>query len=139
MITNEHYYRAINIMDIIDELREKKGICKTQIGKQQGFTPPYYHSFYNGCRAIRINSLYNIAKVLNVSVEYLLTGKKQDTFKDFKLDFSNIINNDKTGVPTRLRVIKHYLKSGKAKDISVKTLFEFEHYLKIPAIKLIGG
>jgi transcriptional regulator with XRE-family HTH domain len=139
MITNEHYYRAINIMDRVDELREKKGICKTQIGKQQGFTPPYYHSFYNGCRAIRINSLYNIAKVLNVSVEYLLTGKNQDMFKDFKLDFDMILNNDKTGVPTRLRVIKHYLKTGKAKDISVKTLFEFEHYLKIPAIKLIGG
>lgn len=139
MITNEHYYTALNIMDRIEEIRINKNIQRTQFGDDLGFTKAYYYAFYNSCRIIKTSSLINFAKILNVSVEYLLTGKNLTQYKDFKLDFNKIINCKAQKLPNSLKVIKCKLKKGVTKDINIKTLFEFEYYIKIPAIKLIGG
>lgn len=139
MIFNEHYYRALNVVDRIEEVRESKGICKTEFGKQLNFTRAYYYSFYNPCRTLRVIRLQKVAKVLNVSVDYLLTGKKLKEYKDFQYNTDKIINCDRLKLSNRLKVIRRKLETGVIRNITVKTLFEFEHDLNIPAIKLIGG
>lgn len=139
MINNEHYYRALNVMDRIDEIREEKGIIKTEFGKQLGHTMPYYHVTYNGFRIIKFSTLVNFAKVLDISVEYLLTGRNKDIFKPVKLDLELISSKRGKRFPNYLRVIKHYIKQGRTKDINLKTLFEFEHYLNIPVTNLLRG
>lgn len=139
MITNEHYYRALAIMDRIEEIREQKGIPKVAFAKKLGYTLSLYHVTYDNCRIVKISMLIKFAKVLDVSVEYLLTGKNLEPFKDFELNFDGITQAKTRGTSNSLRVIKHRLKSKKSNDIVLKTLFEFEYYLKTPAIKLIGG
>lgn len=139
MITNEHYYRALNIMDRIEEVRELKGISKTVISKSLNCTDPYYHSAFNFSRIIRIDTLMKYARVLDVSVAYLLSNGKMDTFKEFEINYDNIINKHSKKLPLRLRVLRSYLKKNTRKHLTVKSLFEFEYYYKTPAIKLIGG
>lgn len=139
MITNEHYYRALNIMDRIEEVRELKGISKTVIGKSLNHTEPYYHAAFNFSRIIRIDTLMKYARVLDVSVAYLLSNGKMDTFKEFEINYDNIINRHTKKLPLRLRALRSQLKKYKDKHLTVKSLFEFEHYYKIPAIQLIGG
>lgn len=139
MIFNEHYYRALNVVDRIEEVRESKGISKTEFGKQLNFSKSYYYAFYNACRTIRVTRLKNVAKVLNVSVGYLLSGKNMQEYEDFEYNVDNIINCDRLKIPNRLKVLRRKLETKVIKDMTLKTLFEFEYYLKKPAIKLIGG
>lgn len=139
MITNDHYYRALNIMNRVEEIRQKLNIPKTEFGKKLGYTPAYYYAFYNSCRTIKVSTLIKFAEILNVSVNYLLTGKNYEQFKNFTLNYDNIINSKKRKTPNSLKVIKTALKYGKIKDLNIKSLFEFEEQLHIPAIKLIGG
>ena len=139
MITNEHYYRALNIMDRIEEIRVEKNIKKSDIGKELGYTKAYYQAFYDACRTIRLSSLINFAKGLDISVDYLLTGKNKQPYKDFKLNYNLITDSKIKYLPNSLQVIKGRLKRKETDNISIKSLFEFEHYLNIPAIKLIGG
>ena len=138
MITNEHYYRALNIMDRVEELREEKRVSRYEIGKNLKHTGAYYQAFYDACRTIRVSTLVNFAKALDVSVEYLLTGKNKKPYKDFKVDFKIIKENNVKYLPNRLQVIKGRLKRGVCNNLSVKSLFEFENYYKIPANKLLG-
>ena len=139
MITNDHYYRALNIMDRIEEIRVEKNIKKSDIGKELGYTKAYYQAFYDACRTIRLSSLINFAKGLNVSVNYLLTGKNKQPYKDFRINYNLITDSKIKYLPNSLQVIKGRLKRKETDNISLKSLFEFEHYLNIPAIKLIGG
>ena len=139
MITNEHYYRALNVMDKIEEIRVKKGIAGYKIGKFLGHTPSYYYTAYDNCRTIKVSTLIKLAKSLDISVEYLLSGKNKEEFKPFEFNLDIIKNTKVKYLPNRLRVIKCRIVKNKANNISLKTLFEFEHYLKISAIKIIGG
>lgn len=139
MITNDHYYRALNIMNRVEEVRTERKISRTTFGKQLGHTIAYYQAFYDSCRAIKVMSVIKFAKVLDVSVEYLLTGKKKEPYKEFNLNYDYIINSKVKGLPNSLKVIKSKLKLGHCSDMSTKTLYEFEKQLKVPAIKLIGG
>ena len=139
MITNEHYYRALNIMDRVEEIRLEKNIKKTDIGKELGYTKAYYQACYDSCRTLKVSTLIKFAKAVNVSVEYFLTGRNKQEFKSFEFNLDVIKNTKIKYIPNSLKVIKCRLKKEKAKDITIKTLFEFEKFYKIPAIKLIGG
>lgn len=139
MITTPEYYQALNVVDKIEEIREEKNISKVELGKKLGVTDPYYHSIYNCCRVLRIDTLYRIAEVLDVSVGYFLNNEKRQPFKSFKINYSKIINDKTLRLPNRLKVTKSKLRYNPNKNITLKLLFEYEYYLKIPAIKLIGG
>lgn len=139
MISNEHYYTALNIIDKIEELREELGVPKVEIGNKLGFSKPYYHALYNSGRTLKVNNLIKLAKILNVSVGYLLGNNPKKEYKEFDLDYSLIVNTKVFKLPNRLSAIRSKIKNDGIKYLNVKTLFEFEHYTKIPAIKLIGG
>lgn len=139
MITNNNYYRALAIMDRVESIREEKNITKCYIGKILGYTKPWYHSAYNSFRTLKISTLIKFAEVLDVSVEYLLTGKNKKDYKPFNVNYDLLFQQKKRGIPIHLRPIKTQIKKGRTKSITIKTLFEFEEFYKIPAIKLIGG
>lgn len=139
MITNEHYYTALNIMDKIEEIREESGVSKVEFGRKLGFTKPYYHALYNSGRTMKISSLIKLSQILNISVGYLLGNNAKKEYQHFDLDYSLLINTKVFKLPNRLSAIRSKLKNNNTKFLTVKTLFEFEYYTKIPAIKLIGG
>lgn len=139
MRTNNNYYRALAIMDRIEEIREEKQIGKTIFGKKLGYTRQYYYSSYDNCRCIKIRTLNTMAKALDISIEYLLTGKNKQPYKHTDINFDLIKNTKIKKLPNYLQSIRSYLRKGRCKDLNTKSLFEFEQYSKIPAIKLIGG
>jgi transcriptional regulator with XRE-family HTH domain len=139
MITNDHYYRALNIMDRIEEVRLEKKILKSEIGKKLGYSSAYYQVCYDNCRTLKVSTLIKFAKAVDISVEYFLTGKNKQEFKSFEFNLEVIKNTKIKYIPNSLKVIKCRMKKEKAKDITIKTLFEFEKLYRIPAIKLIGG
>lgn len=139
MITTPEYYQAINVVDKIEEIRIEQKITKVEFGKKLGLTDPYYHAIYNCCRVLRVDTLYKMAKILNVSVGYLLGNEQRQDFKSFNINYSEIFNDKTLRLPNRLKVIKSNLKKNSNKHIMIKTLFEYESMMKKPAIKLIGG
>jgi transcriptional regulator with XRE-family HTH domain len=139
MRTNNNYYRALAIMDRIEEIREEKGIGKTIVGKTLGYSRQYYYSAYDNCRCLKVKTLDRIAKILDVSLEYLLTGKNKEPYKKIDINFDLIKNTKIKKLPNYLQSTRSYLRSGRCTDLNTKSLFEFEEYSKIPAIKLIGG
>lgn len=139
MKTNENYYRALNIIDRIEEIREEKRIGKTIIGKTLGCSKQYYYSAYDNCRCLKVKTLDRIAKILDVSLEYLLTGKNKEPYKKIDINFDLIKNTKIKKLPNYLQSTRSYLRSGRCTDLNTKSLFEFEEYSKIPVIKLIGG
>ena len=139
MKANDNYYRALNIINRIDEVREEKGIGKTIFGKRMGYSRQYYYSSYDNCRCIKVKTLNKMARGLDISVEYLLTGRNKQPYKHIDVNFDLIINTKIKKLPNYLHAVRSYLKTGRCKDLNIKSLFEFEQYSKIPAIKLIGG
>lgn len=139
MKNNDNYYRALAIMDRVESVREEKNISKCYIGKTLGYTRPWYYAAYNSFRTLRVSTLVKFAEVLDVSAEYLLTGKNKKEYKPFKVNYDLLFQQKKRGIPVHLRPIKTQIKKGRTKSILIKTLFEFEEFYKIPAIKLIGG
>ena len=138
MINNECYYMALNVVDRLEEIRQQKNISKYQIGKNLGHTGAYYQAFYDSCKTPKISTLIKLAKSIDVSIEYLLTGKNKDSFIEFNLNYELITNTKIKYLPNRLQVIKGRLKRQETNDFALKSLFEFEKYYNIPAIKLIG-
>jgi DNA-binding Xre family transcriptional regulator len=136
MKNNDAYYRAIGVIDRIEEVREERGISKPQVGLRLGLTKEYYYSFYNIARAIQVDTLLKIAKVLDVNVEYLLEGRYKSNYKDNNYGLERIINC-KCKLNGSLATIRCKLRKGVTKSITIKTLLEFEEVSKIPAIELI--
>lgn len=58
----------------VKKIREDKGLSQTHVAKKVGLTQPTLSAFENGNGSTTV--LPQIAKVLGVSVDYLLTGKE---------------------------------------------------------------
>jgi transcriptional regulator with XRE-family HTH domain len=136
MINNEHFYCAIDIIEKIEKLRQEKKIPKKEIGKRLGYTVQYYYALYDSYRVLTVKSLKGIAKALDVNVGYLLGSMPISKYEDFEVDYSSIIKN-KAKFPKNLATIRSKIKNNTTKNITIKTLLEFEQILKIPAIELI--
>ena len=139
MINNENYYRALNVMDRMEELRLERNIPKPKIGKSLGHSGAYYQAFYDGCRVLKVSTLLKFAKALDISVEYLLTGKNKQPYKDVELNINKISQLKKYKLCNNLQVIQSRLKRNLRNDISIKTLFEFETNLNINITELFKG
>ena len=136
MINNDYFYCAIDIIEKIEKLRQEKKIPKKEIGKRLGYTVQYYYSLYNSNKVMTVNTLIGVARALDVNVGYLLGNMPMGKYEDFKVDYSTIIKNKAKYSPT-LATIRSKIKNKTTKNITVKTLLEFEQVLKIPAIELI--
>jgi transcriptional regulator with XRE-family HTH domain len=138
MKNTEGYYLALAAIDRLDEVRAEKGISKTNLSKKLGCNYTYYNVSYHLCRIYKIDTLVKLAKTIDVSVEYILSGKNKQPYVDFNIDFSQIINTKIANLPDSLGTIRTRLKRKPNTSINLKTLYDFEQALKIPASKLIG-
>lgn len=75
---------ARKIGDRIKELRTNKGLTQLELADKLGFTSQTISNWESGIREPDIDALSQLANLFNVSLDYLLLGKKDDTHKSMK-------------------------------------------------------
>ena len=63
----------------IQEARMSRGITQEEFAEEIDVSPSYYQKLERGVRTCSLDILVSIAEHLNVSTDYLLTGKRSST------------------------------------------------------------
>ena len=63
----------------IQEARMTRGITQEEFAEEIDVSPSYYQKLERGVRTCSLDILVSIAENLNVSTDYLLTGKRSST------------------------------------------------------------
>ena len=63
----------------IQEARMSRGITQEEFAEEIDVSPSYYQKLELGVRTCSLDILVSIAENLNVSTDYLLTGKRSST------------------------------------------------------------
>ena len=63
----------------IQEARMSRGITQEEFAEEIDVSPSYYQKLEQGVRTCSLDILVSIAEHLNVSTDYLLTGKRSST------------------------------------------------------------
>ena len=137
MITDDNYYTSLNILDRIDEIRIKKGISTSEFCRNLEKSTAWWTVIYSGARVIRFQTLCKIAKILNVSVLYLITGKNKGRYKNCHINQEEIKKLKGKYAPPRICVSLCNFRKNRTKDVSVKTLLDISYYYKIDITNLI--
>ena len=141
---NESYYRGISVLERIQEELLNLGISGIKFSRMLGYSDNWWNTKYYIVSVPKVNTLLKIAKVLNISYEYLLTGNNRTTYKPVKVNMKQLIyfyekekHNLGKAIPNIMTVTIYNLKRGTQKSITCKLLFDFERLLKVSAYKLI--
>lgn len=83
-----NYYRRLEIRDrLVDCLYDKFGSLYLA-SKAYGKSPAYIGNF---CTLFRINSIYDMCRIADVNIEYILTGKNKSNFIPVEITYKNIL------------------------------------------------
>lgn len=75
---------ARKIGDRIKELRINKGLTQLELADKLGFTSQTISNWESGIREPDVDALSQLANLFNVSLDYLLLGKKDDSHRSMK-------------------------------------------------------
>ena len=87
----ESYYKGINVLERIKEELLKSGISGIKFSRKLGYSDNWWHTKYYIVSVPKVNTLLKIAKVLNISYEYLLTGNNRTTYKPVEVNMKQLI------------------------------------------------
>lgn len=133
-MSDEAYYRALAVVDRIGTCALEKYKNLLEFTKACGFNERYFYNAYNQGVSMRFSTLTKFAKNLNLSVEYLLTGKHKAPFNDdCSLEHITKINCGKYAK------VKHWLKIGKSKTLNIRTLFQIEQETGKDIMNILRG
>lgn len=136
------YYKALAILDRINDEIYKKYRTAYEFSRQMGWKAPCTWGVnYNLSRIPKPPMIQKIAKVLDVSVEYLFDGKERKPYTECTLSLNRIIKEwrsrkKSTKISCRFSPMIANYKNG-LHSISLPTAFEFEEIFKIPAYQLL--
>lgn len=137
-MSDESYYRVLAVMDRIHQ-RGKEIKNLSQVARDAGLHEKYIHQNNYKVLFPLLSNLLRLANALNVSVEYLLTGRNKQAYSPLEVSFEKIMNLKSAPgkiFSDSLTVIKRNIKLGKTKDIHLKTAFDFEQVSGVPVAKL---
>lgn len=69
----------VNLIEIgkrIQNLRKQKGYTQEQLAEMMNVSIQMISNLERGNKAIRIDNLISLSKILNISTDYILTGKE---------------------------------------------------------------
>ena len=133
--SDEEYYLSLACMDRLwHEIEIKKfNLCK--LSKLLNMKPTQLYHNYNYCSCLYVNRINEICKVLDISLEYIMTGKNKQRYKSLSICFDELIynyyklpicsNKSKT-----LSVIVYNYKKGRTKNMAIKTYYMFSKLFK---------
>lgn len=128
------YYDSLSVYDRVVEEAIKKYSNLSKFANELGLCRS---TFYNKV-SLRADNLLKCAKVLNISVNYLLTGNKKDVYKPIEARYS-MIRTQKLPKNTDncLRVVKCQLNKGIKKHITVRSVLRFAKAFKCEPVDII--
>jgi transcriptional regulator with XRE-family HTH domain len=86
----------VNIGQQIQELREKKGINQSTLAKSLGISSASMSAIEKGKNKPTYETLIAISDIFDVSIDYLLTGRKQtDSISEEEQKMLDVIRKDK--------------------------------------------
>lgn len=80
-----------------ENLLKEKGIAKIEIAQKLGIKKQTLSSYFNGDRIPKAEILIKLSEILDVSIDFLLTGK------NFSTDNTNFVSNDEFSLVTLYR------------------------------------
>lgn len=131
--TDEAYYLALAVLERIDEERKKLKMGNCIFSKFLSRSPAYWTVRYGEARVLRISTILEIAKKINISMEYLLYGKNYGSFKETKTDIKNISRataKNRIYLTESQKSVVSRIRHGVQKDIGVNMFFQLEDKLK---------
>lgn len=136
---SDSYYDALRVLDRLEEVRERKGINKIYMATSLGYSPQYYYKILDFSQVIRLELLRKFSQVLDVSLEYILTGKNYSEYKDVTISYEKFLQlydsrRYSVKIPNRMTASICNLRKGKTKNLSIPILFEFESLYKLKSI-----
>ena len=134
MKDDDAYYDSLSVYDRVVEEAIKKYSFLSKLADEVGLCRS---TFYNKI-SLRTDNLLKCAKVLNISVNYLLTGKKKDVYKPIEECYS-MIRTQKLPKNTDncLLVVKCQLNKGTKKHITVRSVLRFAKAFKCEPVDII--
>ena len=90
-------------------LRESRGLIQKEVAKALEISPAAYSLYEKGQREPKLDMLEKMADFFKVSLDYLLTGKKEKDLSDSTKDSSSLQNNMKLPGTITLYVTKENL------------------------------
>lgn len=128
------YYDSLSVYDRVVEEAIKKYSNLSKFANELGLCQS---TFYNKV-SLRTDNLLKCAKVLNISVNYLLTGKKKDVYKPIEARYT-MIRTRKLPKNTEncLRVVKCQLNKGIKKHLTVRSILRFAKAFKCEPVDII--
>ena len=134
MKDDDAYYDSMSVYDRVVEEAIKKYSNLSKFADELGLNRS---TFYNKI-SLRADNLLKYAKVLNISVNYLLTGKKKDVYKPVEARYT-MIRTQKLPKNTEncLRVVKCQLNKGIKKHLTVRSVLRFAKAFKCEPVDII--
>ena len=134
MKDDDAYYDSLSVYDRVVEEAIKKYSNLSKFADELGLNRS---TFYNKI-SLRTDNLLKCAKVLNISVNYLLTGKKKDVYKPVEPRYT-MIRTQKLPKNTDncLRVVKCQLNKGIKNHLTVRSVLRFAKAFKCDPVDII--
>ena len=134
MKDDDAYYDSMSVYDRVVEEAIKKYGYLSKFADEVGLCRS---TFYNKI-SLRTDNLLKCAKVLNISVNYLLTGKKKDVYKPIEARYTMVrTQNLPKNTDNCLRVIKCQLNKGIKKHLTVRSVLRFAKAFKCEPVDII--
>lgn len=134
MKDDDAYYDSMSVYDRVVEEAIQKYSNLSKFADEVGLCRS---TFYNKI-SLRTDNLLKYAKVLNISVNYLLTGKKKDVYKPIEARYT-MVRTQKLPKNTDncLRVVKCQLNKGIKKHLTVRSVLRFAKAFNCEPVEII--
>ena len=134
MKDDDAYYDSMSVYDRVVDEAIKKYSNLSKFADELGLNRS---TFYNKI-SLRTDTLLKCAKALNISVNYLLTGKKKDVYKPIEPHYT-MIRTQKLPKNTDncLLVVKCQLNKGIKKHLTVRSILRFAKAFKCEPVDII--
>lgn len=134
MKDDDAYYDSMSVYDRVVEEAIQKYSNLSKFADEVGLCRS---TFYNKI-SLRTDTLLKYAKVLNISVNYLLTGKKKDVYKPIDARYTMVrTQNLPKNTENCLRVVKCQLNKGIKKHLTVRSVLRFAKAFKCEPVDII--
>lgn len=128
------YYDSLSVYDRVVEEAIQKYSNLSKFADELGLNRS---TFYNKI-SLRTDNLLKCAKVLNISVNYLLTGKKKDVYKPIEARYTMIRTRKlPKNTDNCLLVVKCQLNKGIKKHLTVRSVLRFAKAFKCEPVDII--
>lgn len=134
MKDDDAYYDSLSVCDRVVEEAIKKYGYLSKFADEVGLCRS---TFYNKI-SLRTDNLLKCAKVLNISVNYFLTGKKKDVYKPIEARYTRVrTQRFPKNTNNTLLVIRSQLNKGIKKHLTVKSVLRFAKAFKCEPVDII--